>query len=108
MRVTSERLRSEITLQTNTPTRGSDGAEVDSWADTCTVRANRLRQNSREFFEAQRNNSEITDIFVIRYRSGITENMRVSYDSKYYDIIAEPDNVGDKNRQLALICKVVE
>ena len=104
----SEQLRLQITLQTNTPTRDSIGAVIPSWADTYTVRASRLRRDSREFREAQKNNSEITDIFMIRRRTGITEQMRVKFGSTYYDIIAEPDNVGDRNRQLALICKVVK
>lgn len=107
-RITSEQMNIRIILQTNTPTRGADGAVLPSWADTYTVRAGRLRKDSREFYEAQKNNSEITDIFMIRHRTGITEQMRVKFGSTYYDIIAEPDNLGDRNRQLALVCKAVE
>lgn len=97
-------LSQRITLQTNTPTRGTDGASLDSWADTVTVWAKKAHRSSREFMAAQTINAETTDLFTIRYRSGVTAQMRVKYGTRYYDIIGAPDPDG-KQIELQILCK---
>ncbi len=100
------KLNQRITLQTNTPTRGSDGASLDSWADTVTVWAEKSHQSSREFFAAHKVNSETTDLFIIRYRSSITTKNRVKYGARFYNIIGAPDPDGGQVK-LHLLCKEV-
>ena len=99
-------LNQRITIQTNTPTRGTNGETVDSWADDFTVWARKAHQNSREFYAAHKVNSETTDLFVIRYRSGITTKNRVKYGSRYYDIIGPNDPDGGKV-EIHLLCREV-
>lgn len=104
--ITSEQLRSQIVLQTNTPTRDTNGAEIASWADTYTVRARKAHKNSREFVAAHKVNSETTDLFVIRYRTGIINTMRVKFGLKYYNIIGANDS-DDHKREIHILCKEV-
>ena len=104
--MSGEKLRHAIVLQTNTPTKATDGSETPSWADTATVRASKEHQASRKFFAAQKVNAECTDIFTIRYRSDVTTNMRVKFGTRYYDIIGAPDPDGMR-RELQLLCKEV-
>lgn len=83
------RLDRRITFQSLTRTRNTYGDEVASWTDiatTPTVWANVLELKGKEKFEA----SQIThhaDLRIrIRYRSDITEKLRIVYNSKDYDI----------------------
>ena len=100
-------LRSRITIESYTATRDSMGGEVKTWSTVATVWASKAHQTSREFFVAAKTNAEMTDLFIARYRSGVTPKMRVSFDSKYYDIIGayDPDS---RRRELYLMAKVVE
>lgn len=100
-------LRNRITIEQYTSTRDTMGGEVKTWATVATVWASKAHQTSREFFAAAKVNAEITDLFIIRYRSGITPKMRISYDSKYYDIIGADDPDG-RRRELHLPSRVVE
>ncbi len=100
------RLRSRIIIQQYTATRDSYGGEVQAWTDLVTVWAQKAHRTSREFFAAQKANAETTDMFVIRFRSGITAKMRVIFDGKTYDIIGANDPDGSK-RELHLLCSEV-
>lgn len=83
------RLDRRITFRSFTRTRNTYGDEVKSWANIATdptVWAEVLGLKGKEKFEA----SQITllaDIRIrIRWRSDITEELRISYDSKFYNI----------------------
>ena len=102
----AQELRQSLTIEQYTATQDTYGGEVQTWATFATVRARKAHQASREFFAAQKVNSEVTDLFFCRYRSGITAKMRVSYDSKTYDIIGANDPDG-KKRELQILCKEV-
>jgi len=105
-RINTERLNVRITLQTNTPTRSADGGQAASWADTVTVWAEKSHKSAREFFAAQRLSAELTDLFIIRYRSDVTVTQRVKYGTHYYGIVGafDPDA---RRRELHLLCKEV-
>ena len=76
---------------------------MKSWGTFATVHANVLPLKGREFFNAQQINAETTTKFVIRYLAGITEKMRISYDSKVYNIQGIV-NVGERDRMIELMC----
>lgn len=99
-------LNRQITIQQYTATRDSYGGEVQTWADHVTVWAQKSHRTSREFFAAQKVNAETTDMFIIRYRSGIAVKMRVVFDGKTYDIIGANDPDGTR-RELHLLCSEV-
>jgi SPP1 family predicted phage head-tail adaptor len=93
-----------ITIQQKTITQGSDGAPVENWAEFATVWAKVRIQNGREFWAAQKNNAELSGLINIRYISGVTELMRVSYNSIVYQIITVI-NIEEANRELELHVK---
>lgn len=96
-------LNRQITIQQYTASRDSYGGEVQAWSDVATSWAQKVHRTSREFFAAQKVNAETTDIFIIRFRSGIIAKMRVIFDGKTYDIIGANDPDGSR-RELHLIC----
>lgn len=102
----AEGLNRRVTIQQQSSTQDASGQVVDSWSDVDEVWTTKAHAASREFFAAQKVNAEITDLFTIRYRSGVTTKMRLLYDSKYYDILGADDPTG-KRRELQLLCKLV-
>lgn len=99
-------LRHRVTIQAKTITRGTDGSVIESWADTATVWAAVEPLTGREYWAAQQINAERTVKFRIRYRSGITPQMRISYSSRTFDI-KSVINVEEQNRELLLMCEEV-
>lgn len=95
-------LRHLIVIQEPTETKDSQGQPIKSWAEYATVHANVLPLRGREYFDAEQINAETTTRFIIRYIPGITEKMRVSYDSKLYNIKAII-NTGERDRMIELM-----
>lgn len=75
-----------ITIQQDT---GSDstGEHVPSWETYRQVWAGIKPKSGSERYEAEMLTATNQVIFVIRYDSGVTEAMRISYESEIYDII---------------------
>jgi len=96
-------LRHQVVIQTPTETQDSQGQPIKSWGTFATVQAAVLPLKGREFFDAQQINAETSTKIIIRYIPGVTQKMRVSYDSKLYNIQAI-SNVGERDRQIELMC----
>ena len=101
------KMRNKIVIQQNSPSRGEDGSVTEAWSTYTNIWAEKKHQTSREFFSAQKINSEVTDLFTVRFNSGITTKMRVSFDGKYYNIIGADDPDG-RRKETYLVCKAVE
>lgn len=97
-------LRNRIILQQCQVAQNENGFPVETWTTIATVWASKAHQSSREFFAAQKINSETTDLFIIRYRDNVAPEMRVVYNGQNYRIIGAPDPDG-RRRELHLLCK---
>ena len=75
-----------IIIQTNTPAASASGAMASSWATHATVWARVTEQGGREFLDAEQTVAEQKAVFRIRYLSTVTEEMRISYNGRFYDI----------------------
>jgi len=100
------RLKKKITIQQPTETKDSAGALQTSWSTFAIVWAEVTPQTGREFRTAQQVNAEITIVFRIRYLKSVTPKMRISWDSRIFDIESIV-NIMEKNEQLLLNCKEV-
>jgi len=58
----------------------------------------------RQFYAAQQMNSEITHQIRMRFRHGITSDMRVKYGNRYFRIIQPPKNVKEAFVETVLMC----
>jgi SPP1 family predicted phage head-tail adaptor len=81
------RLRHRINIQALTVTQDATTGEItESWSDLHTsVPAAVEPLSVKEFMSAQSVQSEITTRIVIRYRAGLTPDMRIVYKSKIYN-----------------------
>lgn len=96
-------LRNQIVIEQKSVTRDAYGAEVVSWVTFATVWASYQTITGREFFAAAQVNSTVTAKFGIRWLENVTTAMRVSYDSKLYNIVAILDS--DRRADLMLMCE---
>ena len=99
-------LRQSIIVEEVTETRTSSGAVTESWATYATLRARQAITGGREFTVAQGLHSELSALFVCRFKSGVTAKMRVNHGGVYYDILSAYDPVGT-GRELQVACKVI-
>lgn len=99
-------LRSRVIIKKFTTTRDGFGGEIKEWTDLATPWAKKAHLTSREFFNAQKINNELTDMFIVRFRSDITTEMMAVHRGKEYNIIGayDPD---DRRVELHLLCKEV-
>lgn len=96
-------LRHWITIQESTDTRDSYGEPIHAWNTFDQVWASIEPISGREYFASKETRSQSTHRIRIRYRSGLSTKMRISWDSRYFDIesILNPD---ERDRELVLMC----
>ena len=98
------RLRQRVTIQQRAGTQDSYGQLDDDWDDVATVWGAVEPLRGREFLEARREGADVTTRIVIRHRPGVTPAMRVSYDSRVFDI-QTVINTDERDRELVLMCR---
>jgi len=99
-------LNKRITLQAKSVEDNSIGGYTETWNDLATVWASVEPLQGKELLQAQQMNSVVSTKIKIRYRKGITSDMRISYGGKYYNIKGNPINPGMRNEELHLMCEV--
>lgn len=80
--------RERITIQSATETADSEGQPVKSWSTFATAWARAQFLSGRELEGMQKVNAETSLKFVVNYRTDITEKMRVSWRSSFWNINA--------------------
>lgn len=69
-----------------------------------TVWASVEPTRGREYQEAQRVRPELTYKITTRYHKGITPDMQIRFQNRYFDIISII-NIREKNEMLEIICR---
>lgn len=102
MVIQAGKLRHSIVIQQNTPTPDSFGEQDPSWSTFATVFADIKPLTSREFWDAKQVNAENTLKFIIRYLSGLDSKMRISWDSRLFNI-ESIINVDERNEKIVIL-----
>lgn len=77
-----------IVIQQRTDTRDAAGEPIPTWSVLDTVWAALEPLQGQELIEAQETNAKRKARFRIRYRTDVTEKMRVVWDGETWDINA--------------------
>lgn len=104
--IAAGKLRHRVALQelrAGSPDVSGSGMPDESWTTVATLDASAEPLSGRELFAAQEHHSEVTTRFRIRYRSGVTAKMRLSFSGRLYDI-RYVINVEERNREMLLLC----
>lgn len=100
----SGNLKRPITIQYDAGSTNTANELIPNWQTFIETRAAVIPLNGKQLMEAQKIESEITTRIIIRYRTGINQNMRVLHGSQKFEIMFIV-NVNSENRELHLMCK---
>lgn len=97
-------LRQRVDLETPTNTADGMGGQTVAWSTFTTVWAAVWPVSASEQVQAGQQAMTITHRIRIRWRSGVTSDMRVKFGSRYFAIvgIVTPNEI---HRQIDLLCK---
>jgi SPP1 family predicted phage head-tail adaptor len=84
--ISAAEFNQRITLQSKSVTRNSIGEEVVTWGDVATVWAKVMPLRGNAFYAANQQQHSIDARFLIRQRTGLTEDMRLQWKGEPYDI----------------------
>lgn len=98
-------LNKRITIQSLTQTKDTHGGQVDTWTDIALVWAGikSLSGDERRITKEGGQAAEARTEFMIRYRAGIIEKMRVLYGGKIYNI-KHVNDLNEGHRFMILTC----
>lgn len=100
-------LRHRVALQKKEITEDELKQQSETWTDIATVWAAVEPLSGREYFAAEQVNTENSVKITIRYKKGITTDMRIVYDGKIFEVISIL-NPKERCVSLVLICREVE
>lgn len=103
----SGQFRHRITFQQFVDIENEYGDFVRGWEDVKTAWAMIKTLQGKEFVQAMAVQGEITTRFIIRYTTGISNDMRILHDGRTFDIIAPPINDDEMNKTLTILAREV-
>ena len=95
-------LRKRVTIQAETPTTDNAGGYALGWTDVATVWADIRPLTGNEAFTAEHLEGLVTHRVTMRYVTGITTDMRVTYNSRAFNIRAVL-NTDERNQWTELL-----
>lgn len=93
-----------ITIQTFTVAKNTEGEDIRTWSTLITLWAKKIDTSGNEMFEADQLTAIGKIDWIIRYRTDITERMRISFDSEYYDVL-NIEEIEEEGRKRYLLLK---
>lgn len=93
-----------ITFQKLDKTYNGYGEPLEAWSDIKTVKAGIYPISGDTFFAAEKENSKITHKINLRFIRGLTPDMRVKFQDRYFSI-ESIINFQERNVMLQLMCK---
>jgi SPP1 family predicted phage head-tail adaptor len=100
--VKAPRLDRRVTIQSRALAPDAQGQQIEAWSDVATVWAAKRDLRGREYFAAQAENADVSTVFDIRYRAGVTVLHRLLCEGVTYDI-QQVSEIG-RRAGLQLIC----
>ncbi|WP_256846916.1 phage head closure protein [Paenibacillus sp. Pae108] len=101
------KLRHKITIKHLQSVDDGAGGSVETWMTYASPFASVEPLSGRELFQAQQLQSEVTHKIRMRYRPGITPDMRVYFGTRVF-LINSAINWQERNRELTLMCVEVQ
>lgn len=93
--------RHTVTVERPNANRATSGAYIATWVTFATIRCRIWPGKGNEASESRRETGTTNTRFFCRYITGITGDMRLSFNGRYYDIV-NICNIGEMNRELEI------
>lgn len=98
------KLKHKITFQQVSNLKNEYGEQEKEWLDVKTVWAEIKPISGKQFFTAKQINSEISHNIYIRYRAGLSPDMRIKFKERTFEILYIM-NVNEANTLMQIYCK---
>ena len=102
--IAAGKLNKRVTIQQQTITRDSYGAETIAWTTFATVWAAVEPLRGEEYFKALQQQANTMIKVTIRYKTGVKATMRFKYGNRYL-YIEDIVNFNEANESLVCMCK---
>lgn len=79
-------MRHLITIEQRTLTSDGRGGSEETWATFATAYAKITPKSAKEIWQSDKLDHRITHSLLMRYVSGVTADMRISFDSRIFHI----------------------
>nr|WP_312578225.1 phage head closure protein [Sedimentibacter sp.] len=93
------------------PPTGRDGygEPLDEWtAFKSNIWASKEDVIGKEFYSALTTENKVEKKFTTQYFNDISSEMRIKHGNDIYEIIGRPVNIGDRNIELLIYCRLVK
>lgn len=81
------------------------GDSITTWVDVVTTWASVEPLRSDELWKAQQVQANVSHRVKIRYREGITPDMRIVHKGRVLNISQPPRNIEERERRIEIMCK---
>lgn len=98
------KLRHQITIQQPTRTQDSFGEPLLTWSAFAVTRASVEPIVGRELTQAAKVEGDMTHRVYVRFRDGITTDMRILHRGRVFNILSVGD-VEERERRIEIRCK---
>lgn len=103
-RINAGKYRHVIAIEKLDKNKNKYGEPTNKWIEFLQVRAAIYPISGREFFSAEKVNSEVTHKINIRYIKGLTPDMRIKFGDRLFSIISII-NFQERNTELQILAK---
>lgn len=99
--------RNRVTFQKKEKAKDKEGNTVTQWVDQFTVWASIKGLRGRELIDAGAQAVKISTRIYIRYRPGVTHDMRITFGSRIFDIV-NVNNIEERNIEYEILANEVD
>ena len=100
------KFRNKVTFQKKERIQDKEGNWVTDWVDQFTVWASIKGLRGKEYIEAGAQAVKISTRIYIRYRKGVTNDMRIKFGERIFDI-TNANNIEEKNVEIEILANEV-
>ena len=104
--INPSKLTHKITIYKKLINQDEELNAVETWLPWRAIWSSPMPKTGKEYYKLNVVNSEITEVFKVRYIGGITPHNRIKFRCKYLEII-DVINEGERNETLIITCKGV-
>jgi len=104
MALRAGQLRHRVKIQSATQVQSASGEVTRTWTTDAVVWASVDPLTGREFIDAQQVSAGLSHRVRMRHRDGVSPKMRIEHDGRTLQVESVM-NVGERNRELELLCK---
>lgn len=97
-------LNRRVRLQGRQTTVSADGFSIENWVDIATLWAGLEPVTAREVMQATQETEKITHQVTVRYRTGMSNQLRFRYGSRVFLIHTLLDT-NESHRELICLCE---